>query len=138
MAWFNPASLTALGVTARHPHGVGRPRIGLRCSAAADRVAAMPTLAWSGHYDNRFSGHLIERLHNVPGVNAESHIYVEICETRDDGTRFIGNAVMTVQGVAPQPPRDGDDLWGITIRVFIDWEEDLPFRLDIIVVNDDE
>jgi hypothetical protein len=99
----------------------------------------MPTIAWSGHYDNPgFHGRLFEHLRNVPSVNAESHIFVSISETRADGTRFLGSAVMTVHGVAPVPPGEGEDLWGIVVRLDVDWEEDVPFRLDIIVVNDDD
>jgi hypothetical protein len=99
----------------------------------------MPTIAWSGSFVNLgFHGRLFENLHNIPTVTEQSHIYVSICEIASDGTRFVGNAVMTIHGVAPLPPRPGDDFWGIVVRLDIDWDEDLAFRLDVIVVNEDD
>lgn len=82
-------------------------------------------------FDAAGTGHGTMVLHiNRPNIHPQSKVFASICElTRDDAHRpFIGSARMTIHNVAPQ--EGSVDIWAQ-----IDWDHDLLFTINLLVVN---
>jgi hypothetical protein len=62
-------------------------------------------------------------------VNAGSQVAVSVCERDANSVPFLGDARMSVLNVVPR--NDGS----VDVRWHVDWPEQLPVRLNFIIVN---
>jgi hypothetical protein len=81
---------------------------------------------------------------NWRDINRSSTVLVSACEWYSDGdraprdhdyARFVGNATVRVDNIAPHgPPADPNN--GVTFVVEVDWEDGLPICTDITLLDD--
>ena len=62
-------------------------------------------------------------------VNAGSQVAVSVCERDTNSVPFLGSARMSVANVVPR--NDGS----VDVRWQVDWPQQLPVRLNFIIVN---
>jgi hypothetical protein len=80
---------------------------------------------------------------NWPDINRTSTVLISACEWHTDGnhdpqdhdyTRFVGDATIRVDNIAPHgPPSDPNN--GVTFVVEVDWEDALPICTDVTLLD---
>jgi hypothetical protein len=73
-------------------------------------------------------------LRQLPGagITSDTHIFAAVTEVNSEGFPFQGDATCRVSNVSPFPNQPDS---GILVRLTVEWESDLPLRVDFLVIN---